>query len=279
MTPQRTTWARVVGIVFGVMTTTVVGAVAQTPERAGVAGFPPLLANPREPAFFATYVWDHSTRLASRLATVGLGQTISLIESGRWEVAVAAGVFSQFNMESPTNDLINADYLVGLPVVYHRGSFATRFQVYHQSSHLGDEYMLHTGIQRADLTFESAELLFSQATVAWRIYGGGEYAFARSPSDLKPACLRAGLEYRGAHAVARLGRLTTGRLVAGLDVASAQFRAWQPAWSFVSGLEMTAPGSTWRWSVLLKAYTGPAPFGQFYRDHLSSLGGGISFAR
>src|SRR5207249_896577 len=138
------------------------------------------------------YVWDRSARLASRLATVGLGQTISLIESGRWEVAVAAGVFSQFNMDSRTNDLINADYLVGLPVVYRRGAFATRFQVYHQS---------------------------------------------------------------------------------------AQVRAWQPAWSLVSGLELTAPGSAWHWSLLLKAYTGPTPFGQFYRDRLSSIGGGISFTR
>lgn len=266
--------ARVAGLLFGLMIGRIAAAAAQD-----VGAFPPLLASPREPAFFAAYVWDRSARLASRLATVGLGQTISLIESGRWEVAVAAGVFSQFNMDSRTNDLINADYLVGLPVVYRRGGFATRFQVYHQSSHLGDEYLLHTGTRRADLTFESAQLLVSHAGAAWRIYGGGEYAFSRSPSDLKPAVLRAGVEYRGAHPVAHVGRLTTGRLVAGIDVAAAQVRAWQPAWSLVSGLELTAPGSAWHWSLLLKAYTGPTPFGQFYRDRLSSIGGGISFTR
>src|SRR5205809_621322 len=150
---QRSRLARVAGWLFGLMIGRTAAAAAQD-----VGAFPPLLASPREPAFFAAYVWDRSARLASRLATVGLGQTISLVQSGRWEVGVAAGVFSQFNMDSRTNDLINADYLVGLPVVYHRGAFATRFQVYHQSSHLGDEYLLHTGRRRADLPFESARL-------------------------------------------------------------------------------------------------------------------------
>src|SRR5206468_8615319 len=52
-------------------------------------------------------------RLGSRLASVGFGQTISLVRESDWELAIAAGVFSQFNMQSATNDLINTDYLVG----------------------------------------------------------------------------------------------------------------------------------------------------------------------
>jgi hypothetical protein len=244
--------------------------------------FPTLLADPREPAFFATYLWTRSPQLGSRLGAVGLGRTIPLVRTASWEVAIAAGVFSQFSMVSATNDLINTDYRVGLPFTYRRRGFATRFQLYHQSSHLGDEYLLHTGAQRSNLTFESAELLLAHEAVRWRAYGGGEYAFQHSPADLKPAALRAGLEYRGAHAVVRVGRFATGRVVAGLDVASAQVRAWQPGWSLVGGLEMSTPGalpgSTWRWRLLFKAYTGPTPYGQFYRDRLSSFGIGIVFA-
>jgi hypothetical protein len=239
--------------------------------------FPPLLADPREPAFYATYLWDRSPRLGSKLATVGLGQTIGLLRAGTWEVAIAAGVFSQFNMETASNDLINADYRVGLPLTYRHGAFATRFQLYHQSSHLGDEYLLHTGARRANLTFESAELLMAHAGDSWRVYGGGEYVFGRSPPDLKPGAVRAGLEYRGRSAVLRLGRVASGRLVAGLDVAAAQVRAWQPGWSVVAGVEMTTPGSAWRWTVLIKAYTGPTPYGQFYHDRLSSIGIGVGF--
>src|SRR2546422_3614331 len=47
--------------------------------------------------------------------------------------AIAAGVFSQFNMQSATNDLINTDYLVGLPLTYRHGSWSTRLRLYHQS--------------------------------------------------------------------------------------------------------------------------------------------------
>lgn len=112
-----------------------------------------------------------------------------------------------------------------------------------------------------------------------RTYDGGEYAFARSPSDLKPAVLRTGLEYRAAESLLRLGRFAAGRLVVGLDVAAVQDRSWQRGWSRVGGVEMTTPRSTWHWTLLLRAYTGPTPYGQFYRDPLSSIGAGISFAR
>jgi len=52
-------------------------------------------------------------------------------------------------------------------------------------------------------------------------------------------------------------------------------------WSFVTGLELDDPaaalGSGWRWTVLLKAYTGPSPYGEFYRDRVSSVGLGVGF--
>ena len=263
------------------------GAFAQTalppaPRPAGGgAPFPPLLADPKEPAFFATYLWDRSPRLASKLGSVGVGQTIGLVRAGDWQLAVAAGVFSQFNMQSRTNDLINTDYVVGLPVTYRHGSLATRFRLYHQSSHLGDEYMVHTNAQRVDLTFEAAELLVAREIANWRVYGGGEYIFARSPADLKPGVLHGGVEYRQPGLLLRLGKLGVGRLVAALDAKSVEDRDWQMGWSAVTGLEwgdpLAAPGSGRRWSVLLKAYAGPSPYGEFYRDRVSSLGLGVGF--
>jgi hypothetical protein len=268
-------WRRVAGIALGVALLRHGVATAQAPR----ADFAPLLASPREPAYFAAYLWGRSARLGSHLGAVGLGQTIGLIRVRNWDVAIAAGVFSQFRMESATNDLINTDYVVGIPVTYRGGGVATRFRLYHQSSHLGDEYLLRTGTRRTDLTFEAAELLISHEAAPWRVYGGGEYAFAHSPSDLKPGVLRAGIEYRAAHALVRLGRFVTGHLVAGLDVVSVETRRWQAGVSAVTGLELETLTSGWSWSLLLKAYTGPTPYGQFYGDQLSSLGIGISFAR
>src|SRR5207253_2849910 len=104
---------------------------------------------------------------------------------------------------------------------------------------------------------------------------------AHSPADLKPGVLHAGLEYHQPHSLLRLGRFATGRLVAGLDAKAMQEHKWQVGWSLVTGLELGDPvvalGSGRRCSVLLKAYTGPAPYGEFYRDYVSSVGVGIGF--
>ena len=243
--------------------------------------FEPLLADPKEPQFFATYLWVRSTRLASRLGSVGLGQTIGLVRGEHWQVAVAAGVFSEFNMRSSTTDLLNTDYLIGLPVSYRRGRFATRLRVFHESSHLGDEYLVHTNAKRVDLTFQAVELLVAEEASRWRVYGGGAYVFAHSPADLKPGVVHGGLEYHQPRALVRLGRFATGRFVAGVDAKAMQEHKWQVGWSVVTGLELGDPlvalGSGPRWSVLLKAYTGPAPYGEFYRDHVSSVGLGVGF--
>ncbi len=258
------------------------GASAQTATadaRPAAVPFQPLLADPKEPQFFATYLWARSPRLASRLGTVGFGQTISLVRGRDWQLAIAAGAFSEFNMRSSTTDLLNTDYVVGLPLMYRHGALAARLRVFHQSSHLGDEYMVHTHAQRVDLTFQAVELLVATGTSHGRVYGGGEYVFTHSPADLKAVVLHGGVEYRQPRALLRLGRLAVGRLVAGLDAKSGQDRQWQVGWSLVTGLELGDPlaavGSGWRWSVLLKAYTGPAPYGEFYRDHVASVGVGV----
>src|SRR5437588_700299 len=258
-------------------------AQAPGPNPAPGAVFQPLLADPKEPQFFAAYLWERSPRLAPRLGSVGFGQTIGVATGGMWQVAIAAAVFSQFNLARPTADLMNTDYRIGLPVTYRHAGLTTRLQLYHQSSHLGDEYMVHANAQRVDLTFEAAELLLSQQLAAWRVYGGGEYLFTHSPADLRPGVLHGGVEYREPGVLVHLGRLATGRVVAALDAKSFQDRGWDVGWSAIPGLELGDPlaradRSGWRWSVLLRAYTGPAPYGEFFRDRVASLGVGLGMA-
>jgi hypothetical protein len=280
-------WLRAAALGTAMLALGAARATAQEPsdDPASVdTEFRPLLAAPREPSFFATYLHAQSPRLASKIGAVGMGQTFNLVRSRRWDLAIAGGVFAQFSMESPTNDLINTDFVVGVPLTFRLGGFATRVRLYHQSSHMGDEYLLRTsGAERTDLTFEALELLVAHQTGPWRAYAGGEYALTRSPSDLGAGAVRGGLEYRGRRRIVQLGRLARGRVVAGLDVAAVDVRGGKPAWSFVGGLEMSSAGpesrSTWHWSLLLTAYTGPTPYGQFFRDPLSAIGIGVSFAR
>src|SRR6266700_4048519 len=189
-------------------------AQAPLPAGEGQPGgpvFEPLRADPKEPGFFATYLWTRSPRLASRLGTVGFGETMSLLRTADWQLAIAAGVFSQFDMARVTADLMNTDYLVGIPLTYRHGALSTRFRLYHQSSHMGDEYMVHNHAERVDLSFEGVEALVARELSHWRAYGGGEYIFARSPADLRPGVLHGGAEYLQPGSLVRLGRLATGR--------------------------------------------------------------------
>ncbi len=246
--------------------------------------FTPLLADPQEPGFFATYLFASTPHLAPRIGSVGLGQTIGLVRSrtGRWQLAVAAGVFSQFDMASTTNHLMNTDYIIGVPISYRRGARSARIRVYHQSSHLGEEFLDGGAVRRQLLSFEAVEVLLADEVSSWRLYGGGEYRFQRTPHDMRPTVVHAGLEYRRPEPLVRLGRVGEGRLVAAVDGKSFAEREWQVGWSLKTGLAFSSPTAIEargpRWSVMLTAYTGPTPYGQFYRENLSSVGLGIGLS-
>src|SRR2546423_11826990 len=79
-----------------------IAAQAPGPPPPPGAVFQPLLADPKEPQFFAAYLWERSPRLAPRLGSVGFGQTIGVGNGRTWQVAIAAAVFSQFNLARPT---------------------------------------------------------------------------------------------------------------------------------------------------------------------------------
>ncbi len=240
--------------------------------------FAPLLADPKQPHFFAAWLWVKSPTVTGTLASVGLGEDVALVSgrNDRWEISVAAGVFSQFNMSTSSIDLINSDFTIGFPFGYRVGPASLRLKFYHQSSHLGDEFILNTNPTRVNLSFEAVELLASREFGEVRAYGGGEYIVRHEPADLKPGLVHAGVEFRPTSP--GLGR---GRLVGAIDVKSSQERKWRVGWSGRVGMErrVTMQGTAIRrFSVQLQGYTGPAPYGQFYQENVRSLGIGIHLA-
>ncbi len=241
--------------------------------------FAPLVADPKQPHFFATWLWVTSPIVSGQVASVGLGEDIVVIRGSqrRWEVSVAAGVFSQFNMGTSSNDLINTDFVIGFPFTYRDGPSSARARIYHQSSHLGDEFILNQNPTRVNLSFEAAEVLLARDFGSFRAYVGGEYIFRHEPADLKPGLLHAGLEYRQPQALARVGGLGDGRLIAALDIKSTEERSWRAGWSGRVGIEFRPVPATGERnvSVQLQGYNGPAPYGQFYQENVRSIGVGI----
>ena len=263
-------------------------------ESRGTIGFPqdsihcPLLADPKEPRSFVSVLHgtfrslDNPSGGGATLASIGIGDTFGLI---RWngqragdgvQLDVVGAVFAQFDLEAPSKDLINADYTIGFPITIRKHGFSTRVRVYHQSSHLGDEYLLRdSAIQRENLSFESFELLLSQEIHAFRVYGGGERLFRREPDTVGQTVFHGGAEFRSGHRGAV-------QMVAAIDVKTTELHDWSPAISGRAGIEIVRSGASGHparlVTIMLEWYDGPSPYGQFFQDDISYVGVGIHFS-
>ena len=272
------------------------GLLLHTSEVSGVSPLPqgdvfcPLVADPKEPRSFVSWQRARSplqpedaeniglAPFDTDIGAIGLGDSFGLI---RWggrrpgdgvQLSISAGIFAQFDLNTDSYDLINADYLIGVPVTLRRGGFSGRLRLYHQSSHLGDELLLRDEPERLNLAFESLELILSQAMGPLRVYAGGEALFNRDPDDLDPMLAHAGAELR----VGPRGRRS---LVAAADVKSSEQQDWKPAWSGRAGFEFgwgrdpEHPPRVLR--LLFELYNGPSPYGQFYREQIRYWGFGL----
>ena len=262
-------------------------------EAIGVVAFPqdqifcPLIADPKQPRSFASLLQgtfpsiEKPSGKGTTVASVGLGDSFGLV---RWggpnagegvQLDVVGAIFAQFDLDSASNDLINADYLIGLPLTMRRSGFSVRARIYHQSSHLGDEYLLRSSsIQRENLSFESVELLASQEIGPLRLYGGGERLLRRDPETVKAKLLHTGAEFRS-------GRAGPVQVVAGVDLKTTEQHNWAQALSARTGLEITRSpaGHPVRLvTILLELYKGPSPYGQFFQEDISYIGAGINFS-
>jgi hypothetical protein len=260
-------------------------------EATGSVAFPedqifcPLIADPKEPRSFVSYLrgtfrsLDDPTGEGTSIASVGVGDTFGLFRVGGpdpgegLQLDVVGGIFAQFDLGAPSNDLINADYVIGFPLTFRRRGFSFRAKLYHQSSHLGDEYLLRNDeIVRENLSFESIELLVSQEIGVVRVYAGAERIFRREPDELPDSLFHTGVE-------ARSGRARKVQVLAGVDVKTTELHDWSPAVSGRVGLELGRPGPEGHPGrlimLLFEVYQGPSPYGQFFQDDISYVGAGI----
>jgi hypothetical protein len=231
--------------------------------------FCPPIADPKQPRSFLAFqrgkfgTLDVPGAEATSIGAIGLADAFGLARWGGsrpgdgFHLAVAGGIFAQFDLGTPSSDLINADYMVGLPLTWRRAWFSTHIRLYHQSSHLGDEYVLRsTEIQRANLSYESLEMLLSAEAGPMRFYGGGEFLLRREPDTLERSLAHAGLELRTGSA----GPLS---MLAGVDVKCSEQQDWRRAISARAGVQI-APGARSghplrRVLLLAEYYDGPRP--------------------
>ena len=240
--------------------------------------FKPLLADPKEPRFYLSYRIFEYRSDKTHAAVGGYGEFFGLyrhVDTGggySWQANFGGGIHAQFDLHAPSYELINTDYTIGFPFSFRKGRASYRLAIYHQSSHLGDEYLLrHNITERVELSYEAIEGIGSYEWTAWRVYYGVDYIVHQGPTSLKPIALQGGVEYYDTHAI--IGR---GRLVGGWDLKSDQTHEWSLNSSIKVGLQFdssTPNGHVIR--VLAEGYKGFTPYGQFYVDRSAYAGIGI----
>jgi len=243
--------------------------------------FRPFLADPKEPRFFVSARHYDTSTDTLWLAEVGYGANFPVYgrvdEAGNgWNVGISGGLFGLFNLEAESFDLINADYTVGIPFTWRQNHTSARLRLYHQSSHLGDEFLLNAAPERINLSYESLEGLIAQDLGPVRIYGGGEVLLQREPADLDRLMAHAGIEYFSAAATTVAPGLR-GRPFAGLDLKSYAEHDWAINRSLKVGVQFDAPHSDHYLRLSVDGYRGYSPHGQFYDDRIRYLGLGVLF--
>ncbi len=248
--------------------------------------FCPLLADPKSTRSHLTYLRGElpaETR-AKNVASIGIADGFGIARRGGpvpgdgVQIGIEAGVFAQFDLGTRSADLLNADYVVGIPITFRVSSFSGRFRVWHQSSHLGDEFIAHAGanVPNQGLSFEAVEAILSQELGPFRVYGGGEYLLEGTPSTLAHKVAHGGAELR-------LGAIRGPRFVVAFDVKAAEQREYKPGYSARAGLELahwSSPAHPPRIiAILAEYYEGPSPFGQFFTDQSRTFGVGFHFQR
>jgi hypothetical protein len=242
--------------------------------------FRPLIADPRWPHFAAAYQYYVNEGEITHVGAVSFGETFTLYRErlgrGWWETGVQAGVFAVFDLAADSKDLINADYLVGVVLGYRHERFSALARLFHQSSHIGDEFLLANRVRnRVNLSYESLDLRLSYELLddALRLYGGGGYLFDQEPSSLDPWSLQWGVELRSPWP----GPDSAWRPIAAVDMQNRQENHWHVDVSARAGVQFEGVLAGRSLQLLVEYFRGHSPNGQFYKEKLDYLGLGVHF--
>jgi Protein of unknown function (DUF1207) len=240
--------------------------------------FKPLIADPRWPHFSAAWQHYFGDPQFKDAAAVSFGESFAIYRTKLgptwWEIGLQAGVFSIFDLNSASFDLVNADYLVGLPLSFRYEDLSMQLRVLHQSSHLGDEFLLRTRTNRINLSYQKVDLKVSyEFRELLRVYAGGGYLFGQDPSSLDPWSIQYGLELTSPWPA----RPSRWRPIAAVDVQNQQENDWGSDVSARAGIEIDGVLLTRKLQFLLEYFNGHSPNGQFYKDRVQYFGLGAHF--
>jgi hypothetical protein len=252
--------------------------------------FRPLLADPKQPQFFALWQSQQSLtpRTQTNIGSIGIGENFGFYTRRQgcngWQVSLLTGIFAQFDLDTSNAALINADFNVGIPLTWRSGPWSGRLRYYHQSSHLGDEFLAaNPGFRSIGLTFEEVDIILSYDFQNWlRLYAGGAVMVNRDPTTIDRNQVQWGFEARTqlwrSQVLGLLSNPVIFSPVLTADFKSVEEQDWHINTNLLMGVDMSRAGSFKRLRILFNYYHGYNPYGQFFfSQKTESFGVGAYF--
>ncbi len=250
--------------------------------------FRPIMADPKQPQFFA--IWQHSRSRADgssiNLGSVAIGENFGFYTRRNgcdgWQIGLLTGIFAQFNLGEKNAQLINTDFNVGIPITWRSGNWSARLRYYHQSSHIGDEFLAaNPGFKTLTFILEEVDAILSYDYRWLRVYGGGGYLVHREPTTIDRGKIQWGFEARAPSIRTRIVEPFLNRVIVtpvlSADFKSIQTHEWIIDTNVLGGFEWSRTGSHRRFRIMATYFHGHNPYGQFFDQKIESIGLGAYF--
>lgn len=233
--------------------------------------FKPLIADLRWPRFSAAWHRYTHKNYTENEFEASFGSTVPLFktaaESFLFEVGVQGGVVTVFDFDTPSDDIVNIDYMVGIPVVFRWDRLSLLVRFYHVSTHLGDEFIIkHPDVERVNLSYETLNVTVSyEFEKPFRLYAGGDYIPDPDPGSYGNWGYLAGIEV-----YPEINKLP--KTVAALHIKGGEFNGYKPAYSVKIGAQVFS-----KIFLAFDFYDGHSPNGQFFDDKITYCGFSLAF--
>jgi hypothetical protein len=208
---------------------------------------------------------------------VVLGENFPLValKGGRRPIVLGFGsqVYGRFSLSDSKSALISTDWVVGLNTTAALESWVLTLEVYHESSHLGDEYGDRFPADRLDWTREVVAGWVSYLAGMWRFTAGTSYV-VKDELDLPAPAGSVGVDFRG-----KSQRFLGGhvRPVGGIFTEAGAATNWRVSTSAKLGVAFATGAASHDISLGLIAHDGLSTQRQFFRQESQYIGVEVRF--
>lgn len=249
--------------------------------RTSYDAFPPgdgvfrqLEADPRSPRLGAAYYRLDGRDRADVMLGHGWGMARWFNGDWTWQWNIEALAYSRFTIGGSLNSFETVDFAGSLPLMARRGPFSARAMLFHESSHLGDDYIRETGDRGFRYSVDGVRATLAVEPVPWaRAYCGMTYLLHTIPDPARKAA-QGGLELTSPPL--REGRYPL-RFFAAQDLRFREATGYGPDARTLAGVIVGFDGVPRSMRLYVGHFEGHSSFGQLYKKKERYNDAGISF--